>query len=62
MVDNEIELDFEQLLARDLVERDITLTCVSNEVGGKYVGTRPLARRAAGRPAGGGRRRPAAPT
>ena len=38
MVDKEIELDFDQLLARDLVERDITLTCVSNEVGGKYAG------------------------
>jgi DMSO/TMAO reductase YedYZ molybdopterin-dependent catalytic subunit len=38
MVDKELELDFDQLLARDLVERDITLTCVSNEVGGKYAG------------------------
>ena len=38
MVEKEIELDFAQLLARDLVERDITLTCVSNEVGGKYAG------------------------
>ena len=38
MVDKEIELTFDQLLARDLVERDITLTCVSNEVGGKYAG------------------------
>ncbi|MEU3397857.1 molybdopterin-dependent oxidoreductase [Streptomyces filamentosus] len=28
----------DQLLARPLVERDITLTCVSNEVGGPYVG------------------------
>ncbi|GAA2779045.1 molybdopterin-dependent oxidoreductase [Streptomyces showdoensis] len=28
-----------QLLARPLVERDITLTCVSNEVGGPYIGT-----------------------
>lgn len=32
------ELTFEQLLARPLVEADITLTCVSNEVGGKLVG------------------------
>jgi DMSO/TMAO reductase YedYZ molybdopterin-dependent catalytic subunit/uncharacterized membrane protein YeaQ/YmgE (transglycosylase-associated protein family) len=39
MVEKEIELDFDQLLARDLVERDITLTCVSNEVGGKYAGS-----------------------
>lgn len=29
----------DQLLARPLIERDITLTCVSNEVGGPYVGT-----------------------
>ena len=38
MVAREIELDFAGLLARDMVERDITLTCVSNEIGGKYVG------------------------
>ena len=38
MVDREITLDFEQLVARDLIERDITLACVSNEVGGPYVG------------------------
>lgn len=38
MVEKEIELDFDQLLSRELVERDITLTCVSNEVGGPYVG------------------------
>ncbi|WP_326782164.1 sulfite oxidase [Streptomyces longwoodensis] len=30
---------FDDLLRRELVERDITLTCVSNEVGGPYVGT-----------------------
>ncbi|MFF0305225.1 molybdopterin-dependent oxidoreductase [Streptomyces sp. NPDC004562] len=29
---------FDDLLGRDLIERDITLTCVSNEVGGPYVG------------------------
>ncbi len=34
MVDKEIELDFKALLAREMVERDVTLTCVSNEVGG----------------------------
>ncbi len=38
MVENEITLDFEQLMARPLIERDITLACVSNEVGGPYVG------------------------
>ncbi|MFJ1606273.1 molybdopterin-dependent oxidoreductase [Streptomyces sp. NPDC088253] len=33
-----LELRFQDLLDRELVERDITLTCVSNEVGGPYVG------------------------
>lgn len=39
MVDREIELDYETLLGRRLIERDITMTCVSNEVGGGLVGT-----------------------
>ncbi|MGW2226750.1 molybdopterin-dependent oxidoreductase [Streptomyces formicae] len=38
-VDRELILDFQDLLRRDLVERDITMTCVSNEVGGPYVGS-----------------------
>ncbi len=38
MVDREFTLDYEQLLARPLIERDITLCCVSNPVGGGYVG------------------------
>ena len=38
MVDREITLNFDELLARPLIERDITLTCVSNEVGGPYIG------------------------
>jgi DMSO/TMAO reductase YedYZ molybdopterin-dependent catalytic subunit len=33
-----LELTFEQLLARPMVERDITLCCVSNEVGGDLIG------------------------
>ena len=33
-----LELSFQDLLRRELIERDITLTCVSNEVGGPYVG------------------------
>lgn len=37
-VDRTVDLSFDDLLAMRLVERDITLTCVSNEVGGKYVG------------------------
>ena len=38
MVDNELELTYADLLERDLVERRITLTCVSNPVGGEYLG------------------------
>ena len=38
MVDREFEMDMAQLLDRPLVERDITLACVSNEVGGHYIG------------------------
>lgn len=37
-VDEEVTFTFEDLLAMDLVERDITITCVSNDVGGPYVG------------------------
>jgi DMSO/TMAO reductase YedYZ molybdopterin-dependent catalytic subunit len=39
MVDRPVELTFADLLDRGLIERDITLSCVSNEVGGPYVGT-----------------------
>lgn len=38
MVDREVQLDFAQLLERRLVERRITLACVSNEVGGGLAG------------------------
>ncbi|GAA4997706.1 sulfite oxidase [Yinghuangia aomiensis] len=38
-VDREIEIDFAQLTARPTIERDITLCCVSNDVGGPYIGT-----------------------
>ena len=38
MVDHPMTLSFDDLLAMPLVERDITMTCVSNEVGGRYVG------------------------
>ncbi|WSV65962.1 molybdopterin-dependent oxidoreductase [Streptomyces sp. NBC_01013] len=31
-------LSFQDLLRREIIERDITLACVSNEVGGPYVG------------------------
>lgn len=39
MVRNELTISFDQLLRRPIVEHDITLTCVSNEVGGTLVGT-----------------------
>jgi DMSO/TMAO reductase YedYZ molybdopterin-dependent catalytic subunit len=39
MVDRELTLTFDDLLARPLVERTITLLCVSNEVGGPYIST-----------------------
>jgi DMSO/TMAO reductase YedYZ molybdopterin-dependent catalytic subunit len=38
MVDREIVMSFAELLARPLIERDVTLTCVSNPVGGPYIG------------------------
>ncbi|MGZ8744065.1 MAG: molybdopterin-dependent oxidoreductase [Nocardioides sp.] len=38
MVDQELELTYEDLLSRRLVEDRITLTCVSNPVGGEYLG------------------------
>lgn len=34
-----LRLGFDDLLRRGLIERDITLNCVSNEVGGAYIGT-----------------------
>ena len=37
-VDEKITLTFDDLLEMDVVEHDITLTCVSNEVGGNLVG------------------------
>ncbi|MEU6547715.1 molybdopterin-dependent oxidoreductase [Streptomyces sp. NPDC046859] len=33
-----VDYSFDDLLRRELIERDITVTCVSNEVGGPYVG------------------------
>jgi DMSO/TMAO reductase YedYZ molybdopterin-dependent catalytic subunit len=39
MVDRELRLDYPSLLARPMIERDVTLTCVSNEVGGSYAGS-----------------------
>ncbi|MGI8456528.1 MAG: molybdopterin-dependent oxidoreductase, partial [Propionibacteriaceae bacterium] len=39
MVDNPISLSYADLLAMPMIERTITMTCVSNEVGGPYVST-----------------------
>ncbi len=39
MVDRELVLTYDDLLARPMVERPITIQCVSNEVGGDLVGT-----------------------
>lgn len=39
MVTAPFELTWDELLALPLVERDITLTCVSNEIGGPYCGS-----------------------
>ncbi len=36
-VDRPLELSYDELLALPMIERDITLACVSNEVGGPYV-------------------------
>jgi DMSO/TMAO reductase YedYZ molybdopterin-dependent catalytic subunit len=39
MVERPLQLTFDELLSRELVEADITLTCVSNEVGGGLLGS-----------------------
>jgi DMSO/TMAO reductase YedYZ molybdopterin-dependent catalytic subunit len=39
MVDRELTISYEDLVRRAQVESDITMTCVSNEVGGQLVGT-----------------------
>jgi DMSO/TMAO reductase YedYZ molybdopterin-dependent catalytic subunit len=39
MVDHPVTLTYDDLLKSPLIERDVTLMCVSNEVGGNYNGT-----------------------
>jgi DMSO/TMAO reductase YedYZ molybdopterin-dependent catalytic subunit len=39
LVERELNLTFADIMAMDLVTRTITMTCVSNEVGGPYVST-----------------------
>src|SRR5690606_14858906 len=38
MVDHPFQLTYDELLSMDHIEADITLACVSNEVGGDLVG------------------------
>ena len=38
MVDRPLELSYDDLMSLEVIERPITLCCVSNEVGGEYVG------------------------
>lgn len=38
MVNEPYSISYAELLAMPMIERDLTLTCVSNEVGGQYVG------------------------
>ena len=38
MVERELELTFDDVLARDQIEAYVTLACVSNPIGGPYVG------------------------
>ena len=38
MVDKPVTLTFDQLIQRPMVEHDVTLTCVSEAVGGGYIG------------------------
>jgi DMSO/TMAO reductase YedYZ molybdopterin-dependent catalytic subunit len=38
MVDHELELTYDDLVTRPMIERDLTLCCVSNEVGGRLIG------------------------
>jgi DMSO/TMAO reductase YedYZ molybdopterin-dependent catalytic subunit len=38
MVDEELRFSFDELVSRNVVEYDITLTCVSNTIGGELIG------------------------
>ena len=56
LVDNEITITYDELLDRAEVTAPVTLSCVSNEVGGNLVGNALWQWGAPGRPAGRGRR------
>jgi len=55
MVDRPVELTFAELLKMPLTEADITLVCVSNQVGGTYNGNATWLGVAPGRAAPAGR-------
>lgn len=38
MVDRPFQMTYDELLAMPMVEADVTLTCISNEIGGPYIG------------------------
>jgi DMSO/TMAO reductase YedYZ molybdopterin-dependent catalytic subunit len=38
MVDNPMTITFDELMKRPMIDHDITLTCVSENVGGNYIG------------------------
>ena len=56
MVDQELRFSFDDLLRRNVVEYDITLTCVSNTIGGDLIGNARWLGRPARRTARGSRR------
>ena len=58
MVDREVTLTYEELLARELTESWITLNCVSNPVGGSLIGNARWSGVRARRPARRGGRAP----
>ena len=62
MVDRRVELTFDDLVGMGLDEYSVTLTCVSNEVGGELLGTREVARHPGARRAAAGRAAGRAPT
>jgi DMSO/TMAO reductase YedYZ molybdopterin-dependent catalytic subunit len=42
LVDRELALTFDDVMAMDLITRTITMTCVSDDVGGPYISTAPF--------------------
>ena len=55
MVDQEVEITFDELLDLGLVREQVTLSCVSNRVGGRLVGNAEWVGSPAGHRVGPGR-------